>query len=361
MESLDTASAARRPLITRGNILRAVLGVSLAGFLIWNVIKRTGVDLRQQIQSADPVWLVAAFLVYGVALSITFLRWQLLLRVQQVDIHFRDVARLGMIGTFLSFFLPGAVTGDLFKMVFIARHAGKRTTEAVLTIMLDRVIGLLGLLVVAAVSVLFSRKFLAAAPPVIHHAAWLVGLGSVAGMLGMLAVMFHRPLLRLPGVRQVLAQAARLLPETIVDIVSRLSAAMDSYRQHRKTLVLALGLSVCVHSILALSSWGLAQGFHEHRLKLREYFVAMQVANCAGAIPLTPAGVGIRDQCLSHFYEAAGAEPATAGMVCAVYSLIIAIWSLLGGLFFFLPETRGAPQPPSRDEKETESLCTGKD
>src|SRR5262249_1875839 len=63
--------------------------------------------------------------------------------------------RLGLIGYYLSTFLPGSIGGDIIKAAQIAREQDRRTV-AVATVLIDRVIGLCGLFwLVALVGTVF--------------------------------------------------------------------------------------------------------------------------------------------------------------------------------------------------------------
>ena len=142
--------------------------------------------LAAALQGADLRLLALTLAVYVVIILLTFRRWQKLLEVQDVHLPFATVTRLGMIGLFFNPFLPGAVSGDFIKMAYIAQHTPGRRTEAAMTVMLDRVLGLFGLFIVAGVACLMCLRLLQQAPRVLQLAASFVGLSSVAGITGML-------------------------------------------------------------------------------------------------------------------------------------------------------------------------------
>jgi glycosyltransferase 2 family protein len=82
---------------------------------------------------------------------LTFARWYYLVRAQGLPFTLTSALRLGMIGFYLSTFLPGAVGGDIIKAAFIAREQSRRTI-AVATVIIDRVIGLCGLIWLTALA-----------------------------------------------------------------------------------------------------------------------------------------------------------------------------------------------------------------
>lgn len=341
---VPTAAHGRRKLLI--NILRAAVGIGLAIFMINGVLSRNQVDLWRQTQESIKWMLLVALSLQMVAVVITTLRWQWLLRVQEIEVSFHDLLSLTMVGMFWNAVLPGAVGGDVLKMVYITRHAPHRRAEAVLTIMVDRVIGLLGLLLVALVSVLFSLQFILHADRGVQLATVTVGLGSACGILAVLSVMFRRSLTRLPLVAPVLAWARERLPSRIIHTVDRLVRALDLYKSAPRVIFNALAISAVTHFLAALTIFLIGQAYHEEHLNLGSYFLATQIANTVAAIPLTPAGFGGRDLVLSEFFRAGGATPSEAGIIPAFNTLIILFWSLVGGIFYvFLRHPRHPEEP----------------
>jgi glycosyltransferase 2 family protein len=90
------------------------------------------------------VYLSLAFLFFALAVPITFVRWWVLVRAQDLPFTLGSAFRLGVLGLFYSTFLPGSVGGDLVKAFGIAREQSRRTV-AVATVIMDRIMGLWGL------------------------------------------------------------------------------------------------------------------------------------------------------------------------------------------------------------------------
>lgn len=319
--------------------LRAVFGIALAGVLIWLTVHRTGTDLRASLRSLDLVLIALAVGVYGLALLISMWRWQLLLHVQGIRVPFRHVARLTLTGFFFNMLVPGATGGDVVKMAFLARVTEGKRTEALFSVVVDRVIGMIGLFFVAAVAVLISLPFLLALPAE-HQAAKLaaltVGAGSVGAVIGMAAVEWHNEFLRIPHVQALLDWLSPRVPHRLVDAVVRLTRALDGFRRARGSVFACLGLSMLMHSLLAVDLFLVGRALGERVLGLRGYVVTAQVANAVAGIPLTPAGVGTRDMVTSEFFKAFGTQPEAAGAIAVVLTFCMLFWALVGaGVFAF--------------------------
>lgn len=316
------------------NMLRSALGIPLAALLIYRVIAGNGVDLWQQTEASIKGFLLLALFMQAIAIVIVTVRWRLLLRVQEIEVSFRDLLSLTMVGMFWNAALPGAVGGDVLKMVYITRHAPTKRTEAVLTIMVDRIMGLLGLLLVALISVVFSLQFILHADRSVQLATITVGLGAACGITGVLGVMFRATFSRLPLVSPLIGWGRNKLPGGIVHTLDRLVRALDLYKSAPGVMLQALGISAVTHFLAALTIYLIGQAYHETALDLWSYFLAAQIANTVAAIPITPAGFGARDQVLTAFFKAGGATPAEAGIIAAFNTLVLLFWSLVGGIFY---------------------------
>jgi len=323
--------------------LRMLLGFGLAFLLLRYTLHANRTELSLVLRQASKPLLLAALVLYGVVILITVCRWGVLLRVQGIHLPAWELVRLTMIGVFFNMAIPGAVGGDLVKMGYIARLAPGRRTEAVLTIMLDRIIGLLALFFVATVMVLLSLSLLAEMgrdDRALQMAAYLVGVGSMGGITAVVLVEFRAVLVRHGWIARLLGLGRRVLPETVVHVVERLAAALDLYRRKRGSVLAAFALALSVHSLLAIDFYCIGVALGEKRLTLGNYFLTTQVANAAGAIPITPSGVGTRDAVAARFFRAMHADPELAGAIPVTLSLIIVFWSLVGaGVFVF---SRGA-------------------
>ncbi len=349
-------SSARRAVWT---VVRALIGFGLAGYLIHRLISKAEIDLKAEFSALGWPSYIIALLCFGGILAICFYRWRLLLAVQDVNLSYLTVVRLGMIGTFFNLVLPGAVTGDIVKMAYIKQHAGKRTAEAILTIMLDRVIGLFGLFIVAAGACLAAHDFIRNASPLLQGATSIVAIGCVGGICAILGAVFHRGLEQLPVAKQLIGLGRRYLPEKIQSLVGRVVRAVDLYRDHKRTFVCAVLLSVAVHCLNGFALYAVGRAVHVERgPKLRHYFVAIQVGNAVGSIPATPSGYGTRDVVIQRFLAQADTEPEKKSAVVPVFfSLVFTTWFLSGGLVFVASRYGGTTEdsagaPPDTDTPE---------
>ncbi|MGE0495780.1 MAG: YbhN family protein [Vulcanimicrobiota bacterium] len=316
-------------------LLRGVVGVLIAAYLIHLVVARGQVDLLAEVKQANLGLLVLAFSLFGLGTLIGTYRWQLLLRVIGKELNLATLFRLNMIASFFALAIPGGVGGDITKIYYLSREEDK-ATEAIMTIVLDRLMGLLGLLTVATISVWSAGDLLASGPSQLRLAAGVVATAGVGGLL-FVATFYLGPLLvRIDLFKRAGQDVLQRLPESISKRSEAVLSALELCRTRPAVMLAGLLLSTVLHSTIATGVYTIGVASHTEGPRVQDYFLATMVANTVACIPLTPGGLGGRDLVLSLFLEAAGAGKAKAGFVPVVVSLIFIGWGLVGcGCFIF--------------------------
>jgi uncharacterized membrane protein YbhN (UPF0104 family) len=275
-------------------------------------------------------WLGLAFLVYVVSLGITFYRWFVLVRAQELPFGQVDALRLGLVGFFFNNFMPGAIGGDVIKAVFVAREQQKRTV-AIATIVVDRVIGLLGLVLLSGlVGVFYWQE--AWDKEVLRWILIFVWGVSAGAILGWLAVaILPLPLAELAGRLRRIPVVGRVLAELICCLVM--------YRDHSRAVVLAMIMAMIGHVGFVGSFYFCSLSFGRDVPSLASQFLVVPIGFVVQAVPLTPGGnLGVGEAVFQKLFEfKVGREKAVAGfLACAAQRLVA--WSVAFiGLMCYLP------------------------
>jgi len=325
--------------------VRFVMGIALALGLLYGVLKSTESDLWGALYEAETSLLLVALVFQGLIICIASYRWNLLLRVQGICLRAWDVIRLTMIGIFFNLTLPGSVSGDLVKMAYVTRQTSTSKAEAVLTVLLDRVIGVFGLFIVASVMVVYQLPLLLSLDvefQAVQVTAFLVGLGSIAGIFGIVILKTRQRIMSLLWIASLKHYLARKLPDSILSRITRLANALDLYSKHAGVTGIAVILSILVHSCLAINLYLIGRSLGEVALRLRDFFLVVPVSNAIAAIPITPAGIGTRDAVTAMFFKAMQVQGEAVGIIPVTLTLIILFWGLVGGMVFIFSRI---PQP----------------
>ncbi|MEM7624360.1 MAG: lysylphosphatidylglycerol synthase transmembrane domain-containing protein [Planctomycetota bacterium] len=271
------------------------------------------------VRSADLRWLGGGLLLIALVFPLQALRWYLLMRCRGLAVSFWSVQRLVMIGLFFNFCVPvGSNGGDVVK----AYGAAKGTTTpgstaiAIVSVLLDRVAGLLGLIALAAITGPLmwddptGRKIAVFA----WSALALVVVGSV---------VYHAPATR---------RALGLELLTRFGIVQKIDDAVRGYRDHLGVLLGAIGLSLPVHLALSIATAmaGYAIGAPTPLLVM---VVALPIVFIVGALPLTFMGLGVMEPTAVALLTG-GEDAATANQVIAMlmaWRAYLLAYAILGG------------------------------
>ena len=317
--------------------LLKLLGIALALWLIKQTLNHANADYLRALSEAWKSPLFLAVMVYGVVNLIAAWRWGVLLNVQGVRISLFDLFRLTLIGVFFSNIIPGSISGDLIKIAYLMRYSGDKKAEAVLTIAMDRLIGLGGLFLVAILSTLLllvNYPHLFTQGGIVVYAIGAVCLGGIAMVTVAVLIVLREVLLRVRPIGALVRWLEEVLPKRLTELVVRLTAAVDLYRQKPMAVLKALLVSCCIHTLLASMNLLLGKAFHEYVMTPLQYIITTQLGNVTGLVPLTPGGLGIRDSVTSYFLNVFGASPQEAmALIPVTYSLVYVLWALVGAGF----------------------------
>jgi hypothetical protein len=244
-----------------------------------------------------------------------------------------------MVGNFFNLTLPGTVSGDIVKMSFVTRQTTGKKAEAMLTVLLDRVIGLFGLFVLAIIMMVYYLPFLVSLKPEfrpIQISTFFVGLSGIAGICFIILLELRQSLMRVGWIGRLVHYGAQVLPKSFTSIVLRLLNALDLYRQYRGVTLRAFGLSVLIHIFIAVDAFIIGASFGENRIRLEDYFLLVSVSNAVAALPITPGGIGTRDAMMGMFLMAIGPQVGKFGAIPVTMTLIILFWGLIGAISFAL-------------------------
>ncbi len=138
--------------MARSRLKSALIVLKLAVSTVLLVILFRRADLpamAARFRQMDPVWTIAALSVYGLMLAVSAWRWRLLLRIQTIDVGLGTLTKSFLVATFFNNFLPSNIGGDVVRVADTAPFAGSKTL-ATTVVLIDRILGLIALLVLAA-------------------------------------------------------------------------------------------------------------------------------------------------------------------------------------------------------------------
>ncbi|MEN6428012.1 MAG: lysylphosphatidylglycerol synthase transmembrane domain-containing protein [Phycisphaerales bacterium] len=275
--------------------------------------------------------------VYALAQVVISVRWWLLLRAQSIHIGVLAAVRLFFLGLFYSNIMPGSVGGDLVKAWYVTKHTNKRL-EGVLSVFLDRVIGLIGLILMAVLTYMISlrghitalfRAKEGGAGWFSQHPQAILGVATITVIL-LAASLVH------PASRTALARWVAVIRLRGFFLLRRAKDAVVTYCTRPWILLGTVVLTFIGQSIVIVAFWLLGRDLGID-VGLRYYLFVFPVMWVVGAVPISIAGLGIVEAgTVGLFCRLTGApvEQALALVFCQRFIWILA--SLPGGLIHLL-------------------------
>ena len=155
--------------------LKLALKIVVSGACIWYISGKVDIgQARKLLTQADWFYGFPALLLFVLSKLVSALRLQVYFSNIRLPISLRDNTRLYWLGMFYNLFLPGAISGDIYKVILLSKrfnHPYKKITAAVV---LDRFSGLLGLGILLALMAFFVR--LPATTPILISLASLISI-----------------------------------------------------------------------------------------------------------------------------------------------------------------------------------------
>jgi len=302
-----------------------VLAATLLAIVFWR--HRTGLS---QITRQSLHWpsLLTAFTLCGGSIVLTFLRWFWLVKALGFAFSVRDALRLGFIGYLFNFVAPGAVGGDLVKAALLAKEQPARRTTAVATVLLDRMLGMLALVLIGAFAAWPQWSEMRERPELKAIVALLAG-GSVAGLTGLMVML-------IPAVTRSHFWSWLTRWPLVSHILAELVEGVRLYQQQKRVLFVALGISIVGHVGLISSFYFSARAISGALFvpAYARHLFFIPAAELAGIVPLTPGGVGLLEEAVNSLYKLSGAADGTGLLTCLTYRAVTLAVAFVGAGYY---------------------------
>ena len=275
------------------------LAVALAALLLL-AYRTPKHDFHQAIVQVDWFWAVIAVVLYAIAQTGLAPRWVLLLRAQGVNISIFQAVKLTYLGLFYNNMMPGAVGGDLLKGWYITHHSEKdRRLDAAVSVFVDRLVGLVGMIIVGAIASLFVGSDLK-----IPIAGYLVPVRNliwlVLVVLVIAAVIFFSR-----RVRKVLLLSHLLGRLPFAGFLHKIDSSIQTYRRHIGAMLAALLMTAAIQGMAIVAIWMLTQSLGLERVRFVQCLIIIPIVWLVSAAVPVPGGLGVIENLFIPFFSAA--------------------------------------------------------
>ena len=237
----------------------------------------------------------------------------------------------------------------MLKAYFIAKEQPGRKAAAVATVLIDRAMGLFGLILFAAVAGGVAWALGDARLTDNPDLQWIVKVcGGLAGaaVLGYLLLGFlpERRVDRFAGRLEQIPKLGRSLAE--------MWYAVWVYRQRPRTVALGVAVSAAAHLSMVVAfhfaAHGFTQGPDAAPATLPEHMVICPIGFIVQALPLSPGGVGVGEAAFAWLYKLSGRAESTG--VASRLALRVVEWAIgLVGYVMYLRMRSELPVPEAEE------------
>ena len=287
-------------------------------------------EMRQALAHARFQWLAAGILSYLVVEAAAAFRWHVLLKVQGIRLTAPRVSGLFLIGMFYNQFLPGGTGGDIIKSYLLLKETDRKA-GALLAVVFDRFIGLVALVVIT-VTLVSMRFDLLSQTHETRRYLWIliILLGvSIASLVVSFLVsgfnLFHLLPHKFPG------------REKLIEI----AAAYHLYARHWIASLVAFLASLVAH-LSTFTTFLCAAYALRADVVVTDFFAVMPIERTISALPISFAGVGLREKVLqTMLHQVCGVPEGVAVLIGSLSFLMMVLCCLPGGIVYFFYRPSG--------------------
>lgn len=311
-----------------GRFWKLALSFSFAGFFVWLILRSvSGEELGDVLSQTRTRWVITALVLFLAGYVCRIIRWRIMLLRDNPDLSWVTCAVPFMGSIAANNVLPFRA-GDVLRAVAFTKWLGVSTTSTIATLLVERLLDLLSLLIVLGTAlVIFDLSN--------GSAGMLIGISGTSLILIGLGVMVFLlfPQLFEPLVRSILRGVAYASPP-LADKLTEFSEKIFDTLRH-----LARGPRMTLLVLWSAGVWGFEGAvFFACAMALpaitdpQVSLLALPVGTLATLLPSTPGYVGTFDYFVIEAMEVMG-NPGVAATAFALLVHLI-LWvpaTLIGG------------------------------
>ena len=287
------------------------------------------------VKEADKGYLWAAFFVFFVTCALILWRWIIFMKALGLKFKRSSAARWFFIGQFCNLFLPTSVGGDVFKGLGLAHETGSRP-KVFASIVLDRLMGFVSIVLVASCSFFFGRKM-------IGDSSLVISITTMALVSAGLAVdLFSRRILSLTC--KVFTFWPRL-KNGLMNLHDDLILMRGKYKQ----ILFTMGISMVAQIVLAYDFYLVAHGMHQKIALV--YFIIFSPLVCVVTSLPSIGGLGVREMGWVYLLSKVGVLQGVALALSLLNFTFMVLVGLIGGIWYVASFSSGRVQHYQADSQ----------
>jgi hypothetical protein len=310
--------------------LKVLISTTILAYLLTRTDLQSIATLVRSLRL--PIFL-SSFLLYIIAQILSTLRWRGLLQAEKINISIWRLTLIYFEGMFFNLMLPTLIGGDIVRGYQVLRLT-RRHDASLASILVERLSGYVAMIMIATTALIFAYPLLR--DPVV---VWLTA-GAAAGLIGIIAGLLNE---RLQTAFFTLLNRSGL--GRFHETLHRLHEAIQRYWKHQQALLVAIGLSLVLQLVVILVYYQISRSLNLS-VPLGYFLLFIPLISVVSMLPVSVAGLGIREGSAVFFFAKVGLDSAAAISLSLLWFFVTAVCSALGAVVFLVghPNQEAAPK-----------------
>jgi len=308
--------------------------IGIAFILIWYLFKSGRLrseSLVRLFHLNSLPFLILSGLAFFSSQALSSVRIIFLLKIVDIRLRWISSFKLTMIGNFFNMVIPGTVGGDIVKGFYLAKSEEIYRGRSSGIVIIDRVIGLLALLLIGFVSTVYlSKKYSSILIPY-QYEVWSI-LAIAAVLLGLFVsfIMIGKNKLVRKKLREI---AFKIFQQ---GFFHNMMEGFGAVTKKRRYLIYAFLMSIVIQGFCLVGLLNLVNLTDEIMSDMIALVAISSIVMLLGIIPVTPGNIGWTELLATFGWSVVGSQGGAE--VFLSWRIITVICSLLGGIFYLFPE-----------------------
>jgi uncharacterized membrane protein YbhN (UPF0104 family) len=229
-------------------------------------------------------------------------RWKTILKARSTtEIPLLGMLKITWIGQFFSSVLPGSVSGDLVKILYVQKYEASFSKKFLFaSIFIDRLMGLAGLILLVGLSSLGFSSHIIANAPAMEPLLKFNYLLAFAVICSISIFMYWHHSIRL--------LLTKLQSRFFSALFTQLINLWDDLVMIKSKILGAVALSVLVQFLGVVIFWSLISPFVSDKMDFIQAVAFLPLGLMTLALPVAPSGLGVGHAIFQKLFEFSGIE-----------------------------------------------------
>jgi hypothetical protein len=282
----------------------------LAKWIINSIDFKSFTNILSSITWPFIVWII---IISFIAIAFSTLRWKILMRPSKSNFSYIHLLYLTFIAHCYNMLVPGNITGDVVRAL--------KTSTA--TVFLDRLIGMLGLVVIVLCGIIFSY-------PILSELGLMKYIIVVMLILSFLSIcIFSRRIMRrFKWIGNLSGPFYEKIREAVLSI--------QLYRNYYRVITEAFCATLSSHLLLVTTVYLINMAIGSNATYLH-CLLFVPVIGLISSLPITIGGLGLREAGYILLFTQVGATKEQALGMSLIYFMLLFVWAILGAILAVVP------------------------